>query len=177
MPFTPYHFGPSGFVGLALRKWIDLPVFLLANVIVDIEVLVTSMLELGRPIHRYAHTFLIGAAVGVLWGMAAYPLQNFFKKIMQLLRIPYKTGFWKMVVSGVLGVWLHVAIDGIYHYDVRAFWPNKTTSLWRTARGHISKGQIEAICVACFFAAIAVYLITVRLHRRKKGCEKIAGNT
>ncbi len=39
MPFTPYHFGPSGFVGLVFGKWIDLPVFVLANVIVDVEVL------------------------------------------------------------------------------------------------------------------------------------------
>ena len=39
MPFTPYHVGPSGFVGLVFGKWIDLPVFVLANVIVDVEVL------------------------------------------------------------------------------------------------------------------------------------------
>ena len=42
MPFTPYHFGPSGFVGLVFGKWIDLPVFVLANVIVDVEVLVVQ---------------------------------------------------------------------------------------------------------------------------------------
>ncbi|MHC4299546.1 MAG: hypothetical protein ACYS7Y_19890 [Planctomycetota bacterium] len=36
MPFTPYHFGPSGCVGLILRKWIDVPVFVLTNVIIDI---------------------------------------------------------------------------------------------------------------------------------------------
>ena len=44
MPFTPYHFGPSGFFGLALKKWIDLPVFLLANVIIDVEVLLIPAL-------------------------------------------------------------------------------------------------------------------------------------
>ena len=82
MPFTPYHFGPSGFVGLVFRKWIDVPVFVLANVIVDIEVLVIMLFNLGWPRHRYCHTLLIGAAVGALWGVAAYPLRNLFKKIV-----------------------------------------------------------------------------------------------
>jgi len=50
MPFTPYHFGPSGFWGLAFRKWLDLPVFVLANVIVDIEVLVIWFFGLGWPL-------------------------------------------------------------------------------------------------------------------------------
>jgi hypothetical protein len=90
MPFTPYHFGPSGFIGLVFRKWIDLPVFVLANVIVDVEVLIIWAFHLGWPIHRYAHTLLIGAAVGALWGIAAYPLMPVFKKIMQLFRIPIK---------------------------------------------------------------------------------------
>ena len=79
MPITPYHFGPSGFVGLALRKWLDIPVFVLANVVVDIEVLVIRLLGLGWPAHRYSHTLLIGAVVGAIWGVAAYPLRHFLK--------------------------------------------------------------------------------------------------
>ena len=37
MPFTPYHFGPHGCVGLVLKRYLDLPVFMLANVAVDLE--------------------------------------------------------------------------------------------------------------------------------------------
>ncbi|MGA1980265.1 MAG: hypothetical protein ABSG99_06870 [Sedimentisphaerales bacterium] len=151
MPFTPYHFGPSGFLGLALRKWLDFPVFVLANVVVDIEVLLFH----HWPMHRYSHTLLIGAVVGAVWGIAAYPLRHFFEKIMQLLRIPYQTGFWKMVVSGVLGVWLHVVTDAIYHWDVRIFWPSKAKPLY----GLISQGWVKAICVAFFFAALILYTI------------------
>ena len=123
MPFTPYHFGPSGFISLALRKWIDVPVFILANVIVDIEVLFTGY-------HSYCHTLLIGAAVGAAWGIVAYPFRGIFKRLMNLIRLPYTTGFWKMLISGILGIWLHVLIDSSYHYDVKMFWPNKTP-LWR----------------------------------------------
>ena len=37
MPFTPFHFGPHGCVGLPISKKINVLVFVLANVVVDIE--------------------------------------------------------------------------------------------------------------------------------------------
>jgi len=162
MPFTPYHFGPSGFIGLVFRKWLDFPVFVLANVIVDFEVLVVMLFNLGWPRHRYCHTFLIGAAVGALWGLAAWPLRNLFKKIMQLLRIPYKTSLPKMVISGILGLWLHILIDGAYHFDVKILWPNETISLWKMIHRHLGKEKIETICLIFFPAAFVAYIFAVR---------------
>lgn len=160
MPFTPYHFGPSGFLGLIFRRWLDIPVFVLANVIVDLEVLAINFLGLGWPIHRYFHTLLIGAAVGVIWGLIAYPLRGLFKKVMRLFRLPYETSFLKMVISGVLGVWLHVLIDGVYHWDVRIFWPSKVRPLWRLLNQH----QVRVVCVGFFIAAIVVYIPAVRAY-------------
>jgi len=164
MPFTPYHLGPSGFIGLTLRKWIDVPVFVLANVIVDLEVLVVRLLGAGRPIHRYAHTLLIGAGVGIIWAVAAYPLRNFFKKIMRILRIPYQTSLWKMLVSGVLGVWLHVVIDAIYHPDVRLFWPAKAIPLYAL----LTRQQIQTLCLVFFIAAVIPYAIAVISYSKRK---------
>ena len=172
MPFTPYHFGPSGFIGLTFRKWIDIPVFVLASVVVDIEVLVIWLFRLGYPIHRYSHTFLIGAAVGVAWGAAAYPLRHLFKKVMQLFRIPYKGYLRKMVVSGILGVWLHVLIDATNHYDIKIFWPNKTISLWRVIHQHVSAEQIETICVAFFIAAVVPYAIAAASYIKQNKVKK-----
>lgn len=153
MPFTPYHFGPSGFIGLAFKKWIDVPVFVLANVIVDIEVLLYH----HWPVHRYAHTLLIGAVAGALWGVAAYPLRPLFKKVMQLVCLPYKTTFLKMIISGVLGVWLHVVIDAVYHWDVRLLWPNNAKPLY----GLISQEQVKLLCLVFFAAAFILYLLMV----------------
>jgi len=168
MPFTPYHFGPSGFIGLALRKYIDVPVFVLANVIVDMEVLVINLLELGRPVHRYTHTLLLGAATGVIWAIAAYPLRHLFKKIMQIIRIPYQTDLRKMVISGVLGVWLHVVIDAIYHWDVPLLWPSRARPLWRL----LSQGQVKSICIAFLVAAAVLYVIIVVPHRKQNRAKK-----
>jgi hypothetical protein len=168
MPFTPYHFGPSGFIGLGLNKWIDLPVFILANVVVDVEVLVVRWLGLGWPIHRYCHTLLGGAVVGALWGIAAYPLRHFFNGMMRVSHIPYETSLRKMVISGVLGVWLHVLIDGIYHSDVRVFWPHKSIWIQQTMKQHITRGQIEAICLLFLIAAFILYILMVIVFRKNR---------
>lgn len=166
MPFTPYHFGPSGFVGLVFGKWIDLPVFVLANVIVDVEVLIVGLFGLGWPIHRYCHTLLIGAVVGALWGIAAYPLRHLFQGMMKVFYIPYKTSLRKMVISGILGVWLHVLIDGIYHFDVKIFWPSKKVWLWQMIQGHITEEKIETICMLFFIATFVLYILAVTVFRR-----------
>ncbi|MHC4324775.1 MAG: hypothetical protein ACYSUX_10930, partial [Planctomycetota bacterium] len=158
MPFTPYHFGPSGFIGLVFGKWIDLPVFVLANVIVDIEVLIILSLGLEGSVHRYSHTLLIGAVLGALWGIAAYPLRHLFTGVMRVFYIPYKTNLIKMVISGILGVWLHVLIDGIYHRDVKIFWPGDKMWLWQVVNRHITYQGIEAVCMLFFIAAFAVYI-------------------
>jgi membrane-bound metal-dependent hydrolase YbcI (DUF457 family) len=171
MPFTPYHFGPSGFIGLVFRKWLDIPVFVLANVIVDLEVLVINFLGIGWPFHRYLHTLLIGAAAGILWATVAWPLRNLFKMIMQALRIPYQASFLKMLVSGVLGVWLHVVIDAIYHWDVRLFWPSKVKPLYAL----LTKQQVEMICAILFIPALVLYILTVILSLKKNKIESKIG--
>jgi len=168
MPVTSYHFGPSGCLGLVFRRWIDLPVFVLANVIVDIEVLVTWFFGLGWPMHRYFHTLLVGTAVGAFWGAAAYPSRNFFKRIMRIFKLPYETDLGKMIVSGFLGVWCHVIIDAIYHSDVNIFWPSNATPL----HGLISKRQVEIACAIFFIPAIILYVISAVSYAKRKSAHQ-----
>jgi len=163
MPFTPYHFGPSTLVGLVFRKYIDLSVFVLVNVVVDVEVLVITLFKLGGPPHRYFHTLLIGTVVGAGFGVLAYAAKPFFNWAMRLLKVPYQTGFLKMIASGILGVWLHVIIDAIYHWQLWIFWPSRTNPLYHL----IGRGQIKAICVACFFAAFILYLFITKAFKKK----------
>jgi len=169
MPITPYHFGPSGLIGLGFRKYIDVPVFVLANVIVDIEVVIVNLLGLGWPVHRYVHTLLIGVVAGAIWGLAAYTLRNLFKKIMHILRIAYDTSFWKMVISGVLGVWLHVVIDAAYHRDVQIFWPSRVNPLWRL----MTHQQIKVICTGCLFVALILYATAFISYTRQNKAKKV----
>jgi len=163
MPFTPYHFGPNGFVGLAFKKWLDLPVFILVNVIIDVEVLFNT----GRFPHRvwHFHTLLVGGIVGAAFGLALFPFKNILQKIMSFLRLSYKPTALKMAVSGLLGAWFHVIIDGVYHWDVQMFWPNRHyRPLWNL----LSQPQVRYICLAFAFAAVALYAILLALKLRKQ---------
>lgn len=164
MPITPYHFGPAGLFGYVFRKWIDLPAFVLANVIVDIEVLLVNFMSLGWPIHRLSHTFIIGAAVGAVWGLVAYLGLPFLSWFMKKVRIPYQTNAFKMIISGILGVWLHVLLDGIYHYDVRPFWPIRKNYLWLL----LSHNHVKWICIICLGVFVLLYILSLRTRTRRK---------
>ncbi len=160
MPFPPYHFGPSTFLGLSLRRYIDMPVFVLANIIVDIEVLLWDK----WPIHRYAHTLLIGAGIGAVWGVVAYLFRPALQWAMRLIRLEYKSSLLKMIISGILGIWLHVVIDAIYHWDVRIFWPSNARPLYKL----ISRGNLKLFCIGFLFAALSLYAYTL-MSRLKAG--------
>ena len=150
-----YHFGPAGFIGLVFKKWVDLPVFLLANVAVDIEVLIIYFLGLGWPHHRFCHTFIGGTFVGVALAIACLPMRGVFKKVMGVFRLTYDTTFAKMLIWSILGVWFHILIDSFDHWDVKPFWPYSKNPFWNI----ISDSHIKIICLLSWAAAVAILAI------------------
>jgi hypothetical protein len=168
MPITPYHFGPSGFIALLLGRRLDVPVFMLVNVVIDIEVIAIILLGLDHPVHRYAHTLLGGAVVGILCGLFSRPLRPLFSRWMRLLHLPYETSLTKAVLSGVLGVWLHVFIDALYHPDVRLAWPSDAMPLWRITSHALPEYRVEHLCVLFFPAAVVLYMIIMAVQEKRQ---------
>lgn len=163
MPFTPYHFGPSGFVGLALRKWIDIPVFVLANVVIDLEPLAVILFGLNYPLHGYFHTFLVGTVVALVWGLIAYSGKSILQRLMKLFHLSYETNFRKMLLSAILGIWFHILLDGQLYTDIQPFWPLKTNPMY----GLLSYNTVYLICKISFLLAIVLYIIAVASYVRK----------
>lgn len=157
MPFPAYHFGPISFFGLSLKRQLDIPVLLAAHFIIDVEVLFAD----GWPVHRHwhFHTFLVGTLVGIAVAFIAFPFRRILEKIMAKVRLSYKTNLWKMVVSGILGIWLHVILDGFYHYDVQPFWPNPTNPFWQLR--WVTQKQIVLICLAFWILSIMLYIFYI----------------
>ena len=164
MPFTPFHFGPAACVALPARRWIDLPVFVLANVVVDIEPLAVTLFRPDYPYHGYAHTFVIGALVGVAWAVAAYPCRRFFKRPMAILCLPYDTSFAKILVSAIAGVWLHVLLDAPLYPDIRPFFPLQANPLY----GVITRRAEYVLCAACFVPAVGLHLLIALSFLRQR---------
>ena len=92
MPFTPYHFGAHACAALPINKNINILVFILANVVIDIEPLLVMLYNLDYPLHGYAHTFIGAAIVGSIWGVTAYSCTILFEKGLKLLKLPHIWG-------------------------------------------------------------------------------------
>lgn len=172
MPFTPYHVGPSGFIGLLLRRWLDGPVFLLVNVLIDVEVLADNYFASGWPVHQlwHFHTLLVGGLAGAAMGAAFYfikPLRRLCELGMGILGLPYKARFRPMIAAGLLGAWLHVLIDSFYHYDVQIFWPYARNPVQRWMFTYFGlnlrtlQQSVVTACIVFWGLMIALYLFLI----------------
>ena len=87
---------------------------------------------------------------------------------MKVFRIPYHADFKKMIISGILGVWLHVLIDALQHRDMRPFWPSRIRPLY----GLVGREKLETACIVFFVAAVIVYVVIAALYLKKDSTPK-----
>jgi len=160
-PYTPYHIGPSFLLGFLLRRWVDIPVFVLANFAIDLIVLIVGVCQPRSFVIEHAHTLLIGAAIGIFWGIAAYFFRRFFGWIMLKIRLPYKTNIRKMIFSGIFGTWVHIFVDSLYQSDINLFWPCKLTNL----SFGFNRRLVDFFLILCFIAAFIIYIYVLRSQK------------
>jgi hypothetical protein len=161
MPFTPFHFGPHACVALPLQRYIDVPIFIGANVAIDIEPLLVMVYRFDYPLHGYCHTLLFGSLVGLMLGLIAFPFRKFIGKAMSLLRLPYSTTLLKMAVSGMLGAWMHILFDMPLYRDIKPFYPLSANPLY----GIVSAKAVYGTCALLFLPALVIYLYMVCVRR------------
>ena len=90
---------------------------------------------------------------------------------MKLLGMPYRATAVKAAVSGLVGVWVHVFIDNLFHPDVQMFWPSRARPLRELMRrNNIRLGQeeIEFACIVLTIGAVLMYIMDIVVSRRKK---------
>jgi len=169
MPLTPFHFGPSALVGAPFKRKIDLPAFVLANVVVDVEPGVVLILGLNYPLHGYLHTFVFGGILGAFFGDAVYLGRSHIHSLMYQLKLPYFSDRKIAIYSGVLGIWFHVLIDSLYHQKMTPFFPLKTNPIY----GLIDAHRIVSLCLYSFVLALLTYVLHVII--RRQGRAGVAG--
>jgi len=165
MPFTPFHWGPSSWIGLLLFKIFDFPALLIASVIVDIEPFCVFMFNLSYPLHGFFHSFLGGSILAVLAAIILYLLKDKIKKIMNVFKLAQDSSFKKILLSSFFGVYFHLLLDSFLYRDMKPFYPLESNPFL----GLFSSQQIYLFCSLSFLVGIFFYLIRLTIIKREKG--------
>jgi hypothetical protein len=124
MPATPFHLGPGLLIKAAAPRQFSMAAYSLAQVVIDVES-GYYLLQGEYPVHRQAHTFLLGGLIGMLCGLIvsriggrwARPRDAVHEALAAEFRMPVA------VVSGIFGGIFHSVLNGIMYADIRPFRP------------------------------------------------------
>lgn len=161
MPFTPLHLGPALFFGMVLLRYIDLPTFLVANVIVDVEPLVILTLglhrvdSLGLPLHGLLHTFLGGTFVALLLAFVMTRMREFTASLMRMIRMEQEHSARSIYAAALSGVYLHVLLDSRLYADIRPFYPLSYNPF---LDGMAAAFEIWWFCLATGLVGVAMFV-------------------
>lgn len=123
MPFTPFHLGPALFFGLLLFPLLDLPTFIVASVIVDIEPFLVLFFNLDYPLHGFLHSFIGGSIIAILLAVIMFLIKKYTKGIMKLFKLQQDSTFGGVLITSLLGVYLHIILDSFLYRDIKPFYP------------------------------------------------------
>jgi hypothetical protein len=169
MPFTPFHLGPALGFGLPLRKYLHVPTFLVANILVDVEPFLVLSLGLDYPLHGYLHTFIVAFILGLALGYAMFLLERISRSLYKTLLLESNATpkLKSFIVAGALGTMLHVLLDSPLYEDIRPFYPLLANPLYHSA----SSSEVYIFCVwmgmfgVVFYIALLVLLVYRRFRK------------
>ncbi|MDI6860920.1 MAG: hypothetical protein QMD25_02745 [Caldisericia bacterium] len=167
MPFTPFHWGPSSWIGIILFKIFDLPTLVVASVIVDIEPFCVFVFNAPWRAHGFLHSFLGGSIIATLTAIFIYFLKNKIRKIMSFFKLSQNSPFKKILWTSFFGIYFHILLDSPLYSDITPFYPLKTNPLY----GKISSRDIYLFCSLSFIVGLFAYLI--KLWNYKKNFNQI----
>lgn len=167
MPLTPLHWGPALLIGLLVFPLLDLPCFLIASVVLDIEPAVLMLL--GAPIwHAFFHTYLAATLVGIALVPVVYFLHGLLEWLLRLFGLEQQKSMPRITVAALLGTNLHVFLDSFLYSEMHPLFP----LLGNPFYGLVTYGQVLLLCFVGFVAAIPLYVFQVwriRKRRQEKG--------
>lgn len=164
MPFTPYHVGPALLVALLLYPLLDIPTFIVASLILDLEPLAVILGLADWSMHGVFHSLTLGTIVGVVLALPMYLVKKYTKPI-QIGRMPPKEFTIKdLILTSVLGIWLHIFLDVFIYSDLNLFYPIQ----WNPLVGLVPYQTIINFCLVSLPVAFIIYLIRSTFFGLKK---------
>jgi membrane-bound metal-dependent hydrolase YbcI (DUF457 family) len=167
MPLTPFHLGPSSWIGLLFFRLFHLPTLIVASVIVDIEPFLVIAFDLDYPLHGYLHTFLGGTVVAILLAIVMYLLRNPTRRLMEAFKLAQTTTFSVILWTALFGVYLHILLDAPLYKDIQPFYPLNENPLY----GILSGSTIYLFCGISFLIGLIFYILKMIVVWRKSAEE------
>ena len=163
MPFTPFHWGPSSWIGMVLFRFFDLPTLFVARVVVDIEPFCVLQFDLDYPLHGFFHSFLGGSIFAVLTATTVFFLKDYIKRVMTRFKLEQNSSFKKILWTSFFGVYSHILLDAPLYADIRPFYPLQYNPFY----GLFSSQFIYFFCGLSFIVGISIYLVKLSIMRKK----------
>jgi len=164
MPATPFHFGPGLLIKAAAPRQFSMAAYSVAQVVIDIES-GYYMLKGAYPVHRQAHTFLMGGLIGLACGLIVSRVGVWWARprdlIPDALAAEYRLPI--AVVSGIFGGVFHSVLDGIMHADMHPFRPFADAN---PLYGLVSLRTLYLFCIITGLVGAALLLAWERRARR-----------
>ncbi len=155
MPLTPFHLGPALFFGLLFFRLINLPAFLIANVVVDIEPFLILFLGLDLPLHGFFHSFLGGSIIVIILSLAMIKMDKPVQKIMSAFKLGQKYSKRSIWLASFSGIYLHILLDSILYTDIKPFFPLNVNPFYNSSM--FAGFEIYSLCVILFILGLALY--------------------
>jgi len=163
MPFTPYHFGPSSWIGLSLFRIFDFSTLLVASVIIDIEPFCVFFFNAPWRLHGFLHSFLGGSIAAILTAIVLYLLKDKIRKVMAVFKLSQNSSFKKILLASFSGIYFHILLDTPLYNDITPFYPLQSNPLY----GIISSQAIYHFCSLSFIVGLLAYLIRLLIIKGK----------
>ena len=123
MPFTPFHMGPGILVKALLRSSFSLMVFGWAQIVMDIQPLI-SMITGKGDLHGFSHTYIGASLLVIVSALSGKYLSQFGLWVLRIRDSIHHQISWGVVfLSAFVGCFSHVLLDSIMHSDVQPFSP------------------------------------------------------
>lgn len=163
MPFTPFHLSPALFLGLLLSTAFDLPTFLIANVLPDVEPFTVLFFNVqGYPLHGFFHSYIGATILAIILALCMYLLRGFFGKIMKVLRLQQSSSFKKIMFTSFMGAYFHVLLDSFLYSEMMPFYPLQSNIFVNLFSAYGSYTIIYGFCGITALLGIVLYLYKIR---------------
>lgn len=166
MPVTPFHFG-VGLLGKGVfPAWMSLTAFVLSQIAIDLESGYYLFVVREWPVHRTAHTFAAGLAIGAVVAGLVWAAGRLVERRGLGVPWPREVDPGPALVGGVLGGTTHALLDGVMHSDVRPFLP------WSGANpllGTVGLPALHLACVGAGLLGLALLLGRAVIRGRRSG--------